>query len=147
MVSTKKLMKMATKWQKAAEIGMKRIPLQRADSNMNSNRCNISAVANKGHFVVYTRDNQRFMIPLPYLNNEIFRELLKMSEEEFGLPRDGPIILPCNSFFLEYLVSFIGTELAKNEEKAKLLSVISSCYSLSSSLHQGPRNQHILVCN
>ena len=63
-------------------------------------------VADKGHFVVYTTDKRRFVVPLMYLNNEIFRELLKMSEDEFELPNDGPITLPC----LHGLYCFVNKE-------------------------------------
>ncbi|MCD9559575.1 hypothetical protein HAX54_017625 [Datura stramonium] len=56
----------------------------------------ISSIVEKGHFVVYTTDQARFSIPLAYLLNEIIRQLLNMSEEEFGLPSGGPITLPCD---------------------------------------------------
>lgn len=145
MLSNKKLMKMATKWQKAAEIGRKRTLLQNSKNFMNSNSS--TAVADKGHFVVYTMDNRRFVIPVPYLYSDIFRELLRMSEEEFGLPRDGPIMFPCDSFFLEYVMSLLRRGLAQDKEKVKLMLVITSCRSLSSSLQQGLWNQHVLVSN
>lgn len=138
-------MKMATKWQKAAEIGRKRTLLQNSKNFMNSNSS--TAVADKGQFVVYTMDNRRSVIPVPYLYSDIFRELLRMSEEEFGLPRDGPIMFPCDSFFPEYVMSLLQRGLAQDKEKVKLMLVITSCRSLSSSLHQGLRNQHVLVSN
>lgn len=138
---------MATKWRKAAVEGRKRILLQRANSIANLNGSNTLSVANKGHFVVYTTDCRRFVIPLPFLNSDIFRELLKMSEEEFGLPSDGPITLPCDSFFFEYMVSLIRGSVAKNQDKVRLMSVVTACCSLSSSLQQGLRHQNVLVCN
>lgn len=141
MLSTKKLIKMATKCQKAAVEGRKRILFQRANSISDS------SAANKGHFVVYTTDCRRFVIPLPFLNNDIFRELLKMSEEEFGLPGDGPITLPCDSFLLEYMVLLIRGSVVKNQEKDKLMPVVTACCSLSSSLQQGLRHQNMVVCN
>ncbi|KAG9443210.1 hypothetical protein H6P81_019064 [Aristolochia fimbriata] len=48
----------------------------------------------KGYFVVYTADEKRFEVPLNHLNNAIFQELLKMSEDEFGLAANGRITLP-----------------------------------------------------
>ncbi|KAJ0077070.1 hypothetical protein Patl1_35789 [Pistacia atlantica] len=63
---------------------------------VNAGNSNKSSVAEKGHFVVYTIDQKRFMFPLMYLNNDIFLELLKVSEEEFGLSSDGPITLSCD---------------------------------------------------
>lgn len=126
MLSTKKLMKIATKWQRQLKLEEKRTLLQRSKSFINSNTS--PAMADKDHFVVCTMDNRRLVIPVPYLYSDIFRELLRMSEEEFGLPKDGLIMFPCDSFFLEYVVS-------------------TSCRSLSSSLHQGLWNKHVLVSN
>ncbi|XP_031285185.1 auxin-responsive protein SAUR68-like [Pistacia vera] len=65
--------------------------------DVNAGNSNKSSVAEKGHFVVYTTDQKRFVFPLMYLNNDIFLELLKVSEEEFGLSSDGPITLPCDA--------------------------------------------------
>ena len=80
-------------------------------------------VADKGHFVVYTADQRRFMIPLSCLNSEIFRELLKLSEEEFGLPVDRPLTLSCDAVILEYVVRLIQRGASKDVEKASLMSV------------------------
>ncbi|XWS55031.1 hypothetical protein CRYUN_Cryun10bG0140000 [Craigia yunnanensis] len=39
----------------------------------------------KGYFAVYVGENQkRFVIPVSYLNNPLFQDLLSLSEEEFG---------------------------------------------------------------
>ena len=46
--------------------------------------------------VVYTIDQNRFLIPLVYLNSGILRALFELSKDEFGLPSDGPITLPCD---------------------------------------------------
>lgn len=117
---------MATKWQRQLKLEEKRTLLQRSKSFINSNTS--PAVADKDHFVVCTMGYRRLVIPVPYLYSDIFRALLRMSEEEFGLPKDGLIMFPCDSFFLEYVVS-------------------TSCRSLSSSLHQGLWNKHVLVSN
>lgn len=85
---------MAKKWQKVAAIGKKRISEGRF-------------IAEKGHFVVYSSDRKRYVIPLGHLQTGVFRELLKMSEEEFGLPGDGPIMLPCDAVFLELLLALM----------------------------------------
>ncbi|KAG4162898.1 hypothetical protein ERO13_D01G141448v2, partial [Gossypium hirsutum] len=37
-----------------------------------------SPVAEKGHFVIYTADQKRHHVPLSYLSNNIFVELLKL---------------------------------------------------------------------
>ena len=73
-------------------------------------------MAEKGHLVVYSSDNRRLVIPLVYLNNEIFRELLQMFEE-FGIQNEGPIILPCDS--CRYLVCLTSGALAAWYKPAK----------------------------
>lgn len=88
-MSTRKLIKKARQWPR------------KADSTWSKR------VADKGHFVVYTADERRFMIPLSYLKSDVFRELFRMAEEEFGMPSDGPITLPCDSGFMEYAMDII----------------------------------------
>lgn len=56
---------------------------------------------------LYTADGRRFAVPLAHLENPIFIELLKMSEEEFGLQGNGPITLPCDGVFMDFLVSLV----------------------------------------
>ncbi|XWS67671.1 hypothetical protein CRYUN_Cryun04dG0026000 [Craigia yunnanensis] len=70
-----------------AALGRKRISIPRANRVANANKSgDISVeVADKGHFVIYTADESRFVFPIAYLNNYIIRELFKMSVEEFGL--------------------------------------------------------------
>ncbi|MBA0586800.1 hypothetical protein Gorai_017524 [Gossypium raimondii] len=100
---------MARKWQKLDAIGRRRIT---------------SSLVDKGHFVIYTIDQKRFVIPLAYLRNTIFVELLKMSEEEFGLPSDGPITLPCDSVAMNYILSLLQRSLAKKERKWQKIASI-----------------------
>ncbi|KAF8377737.1 hypothetical protein HHK36_031122 [Tetracentron sinense] len=113
MVSPKRLIAMARKWGKLAAMGRRRISLPKATNGL----------ADRGHFIVYTTDNKRFLVPLPYLSSKIFRELFKMSEDEFGLPSDGPITLPCDAVFLEYEDVFQNS---KDLEKALLVSLASA---------------------
>lgn len=96
-----------------------------------------SMMADKGHFVVYTMDHSRFVIPLHYLNNNIFRELLKMSEDEFGLPTNRPITLPCDSSLMNYLVCVFERALTK-EFEALLISVATNRCNL---FDQGGENR------
>ncbi|MBA0669304.1 hypothetical protein Goklo_029712, partial [Gossypium klotzschianum] len=122
---------MARKWKKLSVIGRRRIT---------------SSLVDNGHFVIYTIDQKRFVIPLAYLRNTIFMELLKMSEEEFGLPSDGPIIFPCDSVAMNYIVSLLRRSLAKDLEKAVLNSVASyRCSSNASYFHQAHTDQQSLV--
>ncbi|KAI9200038.1 hypothetical protein LWI28_001800 [Acer negundo] len=89
-------------------------------------------LADKGHFVVYSVDKKRFVVPLAYLHTSVFRELLRMSEEEFGLPRDGPIVLPCEAAFLEDVIVYIVKRQVicnRNNDKALLVSLVSSSSS------------------
>nr|XP_016439926.1 PREDICTED: auxin-responsive protein SAUR68-like [Nicotiana tabacum] len=146
MISAKKLIKMARRWQKFAAKQRKRISFPRNGSDSDSCSTTSSSIVEKGHFVVYTIDQRRFVIPLAYLENEVVRQLLNMSEEEFGLPSGGPIKLPCDSAFMDYIISLIKKGVAAgNLHKALLLSVTSCCYS-AYSLHQESGNQQLLVC-
>ena len=146
MINPKKLIKMTRKWQKIAAMKRKRISIPRADLVVDSDCCSASAVADKGHFVVYSADRRRFVIPLVYLSSEIFRELLQMSEEEFGIQSEGPILLPCDSVFMDYVISLIRRGVAKDLEKALLMSITSSNCSSSADFHQGQSNEQLLLC-
>lgn len=91
MISSKKLFKMASKWGNFAVIKTKRISLPKKEAGVVNSTLQL---AHKGHFVVNTTDQARLLIPLEYPSKRIFREVLKLSEEEFGLEIDGPIALP-----------------------------------------------------
>nr|GMD84341.1 auxin-responsive protein SAUR68-like [Ipomoea batatas]GME14782.1 auxin-responsive protein SAUR68-like [Ipomoea batatas] len=144
MISSKKLIKLAKRWQKFAAIRRKRISFPRLNDDANS--CSTSTAVNKGHFVVYTADQKRFVVPLSYLENEIIRQLLSMSEEEFGLPSDGPITLPCDAVFMDYIISLLSRGLSRELEIA-LLNSVTSYRCSSAPLHQeGLRHQELLVC-
>ncbi|KAI5668156.1 hypothetical protein M9H77_18009 [Catharanthus roseus] len=66
MISTRKLIRMARKWQKKANIGRKRISFQRNNENTTTSDCSSSSspLARKGHFVVYSADQKRYNMPL-----------------------------------------------------------------------------------
>ncbi|XP_035540043.1 auxin-responsive protein SAUR22-like [Juglans regia] len=52
----------------------------------------------KGYFAVYTRKDQkkRFAVPISYLNEPSFQELLSKAEEEFGFDHPmGGLTIPC----------------------------------------------------
>ncbi|XP_055808545.1 auxin-responsive protein SAUR67-like [Solanum dulcamara] len=143
MLSARKLIKMARSWQKFAAKQRRRISLPRNVSDADS--CSVSSsVVEKGHFVVYTIDQRRFVIPLTYLENEAIRQLLNMSEEEFGLPSSGRITLPCDSAFMNNIVSLINKGVATDFHNAVLLSIPSCCCS-TSLLHQESGTHQILV--
>lgn len=107
MISPKKLI-MARKWHKLTCGGNKRMSFSRNNGNVkNAASCSATFVAERGHFVIYSSDQRRFMLPLTYLRYDIIQKLLKISEEEFGSSRCGPIILPCDSVFIDSVVSLI----------------------------------------
>ncbi|VFQ76509.1 unnamed protein product [Cuscuta campestris] len=144
MVSSKKLMNLAKRWQKFAAIRRKRIPLPILNEKADS--CSSSAAVDKGHFALYTADHERFVVPLSYLENEIIRQLLNLSEEEFGLPSDGPITLPCDAVFLNYIISLLSRGLSRELQDALLFSITPNQCS-SASLHQEKwKKQEMLVC-
>ncbi|AED93724.1 unnamed protein product [Arabidopsis thaliana] len=131
MINAKTLMKLAKTWQQRAALKRKRISFQRSSITTTSSQTTVE----KGCFVVYTADKIRFSFPLSYLSNTIVQELLKISEEEFGLPTEGPITLPFDSVFLEYLIKLIQRRMDEDTEKALLWSISSARCSLQPQQH------------
>ncbi|WZZ59280.1 auxin-responsive protein SAUR64-like [Brassica napus] len=142
IMNTKKLIKMVKKWQQRAALHRKRISFQRSSSGGSS-----STSLDKGCFVVYTADKARFTFPISYLSNSVFQVLLKISEEEFGLPTEGPITLPFDSVFLEYLIKLVQRRMDEDTEKALLMSISSARCSWQCSLQLQDQSscQHLLV--
>ncbi|KAK3037720.1 hypothetical protein RJ639_031091 [Escallonia herrerae] len=145
MISTKTLLKMVRKWQNLVVIRRRRISWPKTNADVEVDCIRAPFMADIGHFVVYSDDGRRFVIPLVYLNNEVLRQLLKMSEEEFGIPGDGPITLPCDALLMEYIISMIVKGVAEDLEKALLMSLCQSRCTSSSSLYQGQTNQQLLI--
>ncbi|KAI4369784.1 hypothetical protein MLD38_018188 [Melastoma candidum] len=97
MISGKKILQLARKWQMAAAVGRKRISLHRTSSSKKSSGDSSKArVAQKGHFAVYATDGTRFEIPISYLSDGVIGEL-SIVEEEFKIPSEGPIVLPLDA--------------------------------------------------
>ncbi|KAJ9129112.1 hypothetical protein P3X46_034103 [Hevea brasiliensis] len=145
MISPKKLIKIARKWQRRSAMRRNRISFPKISTNRDAKSSNTSTSTTTGNFVIYTRDQKRFTVPLAYLNNNIMKELLKMSEEVYGLSSEGPIKLPFDAVFMEYVVSIIKKGLVKDIEKALLMSMETSCCSTSVGLHQGHTSQQLLI--
>ncbi|KAG8650418.1 hypothetical protein MANES_07G038733v8 [Manihot esculenta] len=142
MISSNKLLKLARKWQKMAAIRRRRIT-----SSQNVGSTDTASVAEKGHFVVYSTDKKRFLLPLEYLNNEIIKELLNMAEEEFGLQSEGPLTLPCDADLMEYAVALLRRRATKDVERALLVFIASNCCSSSLPFqHQATRHQ-LPICS
>ncbi|KMT01295.1 hypothetical protein BVRB_9g213110 [Beta vulgaris subsp. vulgaris] len=134
MISTKILIKMARKWQKIAAASRKRISWSRQ-------------VADEGHFVVYTTDGRRFVIPLAYLKSEIIIELFRIAEEEFGVTSSGAIMMPCDSNFMEYAISLIQRCVAGDLQRALMMSLASCKNSSLSHEYQEQMNPKSLICS
>ncbi|WVZ65760.1 hypothetical protein U9M48_015073 [Paspalum notatum var. saurae] len=128
MVSAKKLVQMAKKWQRKAALARKRVTLAPAKEDEES-PCSTSSVAGKGHCVVYSADGRRFEIPLAYLGTAIFGELLSLSQEEFGFDgEDGRITLPCEAAVMEYVMCLLRRNASEEVEAAFLSSIAMPCH-------------------
>ncbi|TYG81200.1 hypothetical protein ES288_D02G279800v1 [Gossypium darwinii] len=134
MISARKLIKLARKWQKLAAIRRKRITFS-----------STSSMVEKGHFVVYSADEKRFMLPLEYLKNEMVMELFNLAEEEFGIPSDGHLILPFDSTLMEYAIGLIKRKASKEVEKALTVSIVNGRCSSSSNLYQQETSQQLPI--
>ncbi|XP_028784003.1 auxin-induced protein X10A-like [Neltuma alba] len=66
----------------------------------------------KGYLAVYVGEEmKRFVIPVSYLNQPLFQELLSLAEEEFGYDHPmGALTIPCREdVFLNVTSSFNGS--------------------------------------
>ncbi|KAK8625292.1 hypothetical protein V6N13_090166 [Hibiscus sabdariffa] len=131
MINARKLIKLARKWQKLAAIKRKRITFSRTSGGVDTDSCSTSSMVEKGHFVVYSSDEKRFVLPLEYLKNEIVMELFQVAEEEFGLASNEHLTLPCDAALMEYIIGLIKRKASQDVEKALLISVVRvRCSSL-----------------
>ncbi|KAH7663637.1 Small auxin-up RNA protein [Dioscorea alata] len=136
---------MMRKWQKVAAFGRK-ITSPRVNEHYDFNSCSTSSVAEKAHFNVYTIDRKLFMISLAYLKNVVFTELLKLSEEEFVLPGDGPITLPCDALSMEYMLSMLRRGVSEEVQRALLSSIFMSSQSECTILTMDS-TQQLAICS
>ncbi|KAF3324909.1 indole-3-acetic acid-induced protein ARG7-like protein [Carex littledalei] len=137
MLTPKKLIQIFRRWQHAAALGRRRIV-----SVKNSITCT-HTVATRGHVYVYTTDHKRFMVPLKYLSSSIFHELFKMSEEEYGLPSDGPIVLPCDATCMRCIISLLQSKQPAELDTKSVISSISGSRCMDSSMHQS----QLMLCS
>ncbi|KAI5313932.1 hypothetical protein L3X38_043108 [Prunus dulcis] len=72
--------------------------LRRSFSNTNRGASINLADVPKGYFAVYVGESekQRFVVPISFLNQSVFQELLREAEDEFGFdhPMAG-LTIPC----------------------------------------------------
>ncbi|CAN4112490.1 unnamed protein product [Withania somnifera] len=61
----------------------------------------------KGHFAVYIGEKKkRFVIPISFLSEPLFQDLLSQAEEEFGFDHPmGGVPIPCSEDFFIDLTS------------------------------------------
>ncbi|KAL1324300.1 hypothetical protein HN51_034462 [Arachis hypogaea] len=78
-----------------------------------SQRIKMASAANiadvpKGHLAVYVGENhKRFVIPISYLSQPLFRDLLDWAEQEFGFNHPtGGLTIPCTE---DYFISLISS--------------------------------------
>ncbi|XP_042467048.1 auxin-responsive protein SAUR64-like [Zingiber officinale] len=136
MLSARRLLALARKWRKMAASGRKRIhwmnreayPDQFGGEDVATNK----TIAAKGHFMVCSCEGQRFMVPLEFLNCWVFRELLMLSEEEFGFSGDGPLCLPCDAVFLRHVLLLLrGRRGSRDAEREMVMSGFRQHCSIS----------------
>ncbi|KAK7405038.1 hypothetical protein VNO78_06191 [Psophocarpus tetragonolobus] len=64
----------------------------------------------KGYLAVYVGEKQkRFVIPISYLNQPSFQDLLNQAEEEFGYnhPKGG-LTIPCSEEVFQHITSSLN---------------------------------------
>ncbi|CAM8987375.1 unnamed protein product [Rhodiola kirilowii] len=65
-----------------------------------------SADVPKGYFAVYVGESQkRFVVPIGYLNQPAFQELLSQAEEEYGYDHPNGLTIPCSEDVFSQLTS------------------------------------------
>ncbi|QCD87543.1 SAUR family protein [Vigna unguiculata] len=66
--------------------------------------------AQKGHLAVYVGEKmKRFVIPVSYLNQPLFQELLSKAEEEFGYDHPlGGLTIPCSEDVFQRITSSLN---------------------------------------
>ena len=138
MAASKRFAQLAKKWQMVEALGRKSITVSAKEDQ----GC-CSSVPAKGHCVMYTADGRRFEVPLMYLSTTFFRELLKMSQEEFGFASDAKITLPCDAAVMVYAMCLLRRNASAEAESALLSSVVMSCNYTSCVMPTVGANQQI----
>ncbi|KAL7257488.1 hypothetical protein ACSBR1_003731 [Camellia fascicularis] len=86
--------------------------LQRSSSSKANQEASSAAVdVPKGYLAVYVGESEkeRFVIPISYLNQPSFQDLLSQAEEEFGFDHPmGGFTIPCKEVIFINLTSQLG---------------------------------------
>lgn len=70
----------------------------------------------QGYLAVYVgSERKRFVISTQYLSHQLFKALLKKSEEEFGFEHQGGLPIACEPDLFEHLLWLIGTNSPASE--------------------------------
>lgn len=147
MVSAKRLVQMAKKWQRMAALPRKRLTSTTPAKGTEASCGASTSVASKGHCVVYSADGRRFEVPLAYLGTAIFGELLDMSHEEFGFTSDdGRITMPCDAAVMEYAMCLLTRDASEEVVRALLSSVVRPCHAVSGLAPSMKPKQQLAVC-
>ncbi|KAL9670982.1 hypothetical protein QQ045_008545 [Rhodiola kirilowii] len=79
--------------------------------SLSGSRQSSSVDVPKGYFAVNVGESQkRFVVPIAYLNQPAFQELLSQAEEEFGFDHlNGGLTLPCSEDEFSELTSQFNT--------------------------------------
>ncbi|VFQ61391.1 unnamed protein product [Cuscuta campestris] len=92
-------------------ISMVHILRRKQGLRRSSSRTNRESEVPKGHFAVYVGEGEkkRFVIPISYLKDHSFQNLLSQSEEEFGFDHPmGGLTIPCpEDTFLDIISSIL----------------------------------------
>ncbi|CAJ1978814.1 unnamed protein product [Sphenostylis stenocarpa] len=64
----------------------------------------------KGYLAVYVGENQkRFVIPISYLNQPSFQDLLSQAKEEFGYDHPmGGLTIPCSEDVFQHITCLLN---------------------------------------
>lgn len=66
-------------------------------------------IAPKGHFVVYVgKEMTRFVLPINFLKNPLFKQLLDKAAEEYGFDHSSGLTLPCDEASFRALVRILS---------------------------------------
>ncbi|CAL5399644.1 unnamed protein product [Camellia sinensis] len=86
--------------------------LRRSSSSKGNQEASSAAVdVPKGYLAVYVGESEkkRFVIPISYLNQRSFQDLLSQAEEEFGFDHPmGGLTIPCKEVIFINLTSQLG---------------------------------------
>ncbi|KAK9112982.1 hypothetical protein Scep_020501 [Stephania cephalantha] len=89
---------------------------------LRSSVLNSHSMVPKGHIAVYVGETQRrFVVPISYLNNPLFQDLLNQAEEEFGFDHPmGGLTIPCDEEAFLNLTLYHGYSSTRNSSRKRI---------------------------